>query len=100
MTQKKLAVFHSKNKMFKAMSENEDWQVFKDMLLNLRLAVAVDPRPDTAVRHLARTWFDEGKYRNPTCDSVLIKLSALKKANSTLEELIALYIDLEEGTEK
>lgn len=99
MAQKKPAVFNSKAKMMKAISTPEDWDLFKEMLLNLRLAVAVDPRPDTAVRHLARTWYDQGKYRNPTCDSVLIKLTALKKANRTLEELIALYIDIE-GTDK
>lgn len=98
MANKKPAVFSSKTKMMKAVSKPEDWSLFKDMLLNLRLAVAVEPRPDAAVRHLARVWYDEGKYRSPTCDSVLIKLTALKKANRTLEELIALYINLEDET--
>lgn len=96
---KKPELFNSKKKMMKACSQPDDWQMFKDMLLNLRLAVAVYPRPDAAVRHLARTWYSDGKYRSPICDSTLLKLTALKKANLTLEEMIDLYIDLEEGTE-
>lgn len=84
----------------KITSSPQDWEVYKDMLLNLRLAVAIDKRPDAAIRHLARTWYAEEKYAIPVCKATLLKLMSLKKANSTLEEMIALYIDIEEGTEK
>lgn len=97
MVGKNIAVFNSKKALMKTCSTPGDWQIFKDMLLTLRLAVAVEPRPDAAVRHLARTWYSEGKYRSPVCDATLLKLTALKKANRTLEEMIELYIDLEEG---
>lgn len=94
-----IALFNSKKQLMKACSQDEDWIVFKDMLLNLKLAVAVEPRPDTALRHLARTWVDMPRYSSPVCRSTLIKLSALKKANNTLEELIDLYTNLEEGNQ-
>ena len=81
----------------KMASSPDDWTTYKEMLLNIRLAVAVDPRPDAAVRHLARTWYAESKYALPVCRATLLKLMSLKKANQTLQEMIALYIDLEEG---
>lgn len=78
----------------------EDWSVFKDMLLNLRLAVLSDNKPHKKIRVLALKWYSDGKYRNPVCDAVLTRLVADKRPKQTLDELISIYIDLEEGTEK
>ena len=101
MAKKDMSVFNAQRTLInKAASSPEHWEAFKQMLLNLRLAVAVEPRPDSAVRRLARTWFNETKYEQPICKATLLKLMALKKANSNLEEMIALYIDLEEGKTK
>lgn len=98
MKGKKLDVFlQQRTAINKVASSPQDWQTYKEMLLNIRLAVAVEPRPDAAVRHLARTWHAEKKYALPVCQATLLKLMTLKKANQTLEEMIALYIDLEEG---
>lgn len=101
MPKKDMSAFNAQRTLInKAASTPADWEVFKQMLLNLRLAVAVEPRPDAAVRHLARTWYTEDKYPLPICKATLLKLMALKKANRNLEEMIALYIDLEEGPKK
>lgn len=101
MAKKDMSVFNAQRTLInKAASSPEHWEAFKQMLLNLRLAVAVEPRPDAAVRHLARTWFNETKYEQPICKATLLKLMTLKKANSNLEEMITLYIDLEEGKTK
>ncbi|ARW58933.1 hypothetical protein HOS33_gp293 [Erwinia phage vB_EamM_Y3] len=84
------------NQLQKDISKPEDWQLFKDMLLNLRLAVLTEPKPHAKVRELCRTWYSGGKYRSPICDSTLIRLSSTKKAHTLLDELIELYVDIEE----
>ncbi len=101
MKGRKLNVFlKQRTEVNKVVSVPKDWEAYKEMLLNIRLAVAVDPRPDAAVRHLARTWYAEQKYAIPVCQAALLKLMTLKKANTTLEEMIALYINLEEESNK
>lgn len=90
------AASKQRSAMNKLASCPDDWYAVKEMLLNIRLAVAVEPRPDAAIRHLARTWFSADKYAVPACKAMLIKLMASKKANKTLGEMIALYLELEE----
>ncbi|QYW03258.1 hypothetical protein pEaSNUABM14_00299 [Erwinia phage pEa_SNUABM_14] len=74
----------------------EDWPVFKDMLLTLRIAVLTDEKPHAKLRALALQWYTDGKYRNPVCDSVLLRLTAEKRPKQTLDQLITLYNFLEE----
>lgn len=74
----------------------EDWFVFKDMLLTMRLAVLTDRKPHKAVRALALKWHSNSKYKNPVCQAVLLRLASDKRPKQSLDQLIELYNFLEE----